>query len=197
MINIQGYIEKKSWIYHFTHTSNIKPIFEREVEEKIKARSDIIGKYNPYDEEANIVEYKKLFLEKLLQNSYVQFILAVIFVYFLVGYFNSLSHDKKQKEEQEWIKNCTLYYPWTTYNKNTKRCICPSTGEQKTWLLSKDVTQKMINDYCNNIYNEQSNRNKECNKKYPWTMFYIIDGKCKCPWDWKWESTYSTGRKSC
>jgi hypothetical protein len=131
----------------------------------------------------------------LLWNSFVQLLLVILLIYLIISYY----YGQHEEYIQEQVKNCTLY-PWTFYSENIGcECPPPDYAIENRLLNPKEnyVTWKIMVQYCTNIESTQKAENIKCNEQFPWTMFYIIDGRCKCPWDWDWESTYNESKKSC
>ena len=102
-------------------------------------------------------------------------------------------------------QKCNNKYPGTIYRSSDNRCACPG---DRIWtssrssiygcsLKSYNTNSTPSKSYNKNNTSSKSNKDIQCDKKYPWTIYRSADNRCACPGDKVWTSSRNKVTKSC
>jgi len=92
-------------------------------------------------------------------------------------------------------QKCNMKYPGTVYRYWDGRCACSG---DPIWTSSWSSTYGCsLKAGVSSSYYSKSDKDIQCNKKYPWTIYRGADNWCACQGDRVWTSSWNKYTKSC
>jgi len=111
--------------------------------------------------------------------------------YFATTYYKSAYTVNYLTNDQK----CNIKYPGTVYRYADNRCACPGDSIwTSSWSSSYGCSLKVS---VSSTYHAKSDKDIQCNKKYPWTIYRSADNWCACQGDRVWISSWNKYTKSC